>query len=271
MEGFFLKRDAHIHTQYCPHGTNDTIENYIKKAIKLGFKDITFTEHAPLPTNFVDPTPEKDSGMDPHKLISYLDELNTLKEQYKENIHIRIGFEVDYIVGYETETTSFLNIVGPQIDDAILSVHFLKYNDEYTCIDYSEDTLLEFANKLGSVQAVYDLYYETLKQSISADLGKYKPKRIGHPTLIHKFQLAHGESINDDEHIKQVLQLMADNHCELDVNSAGLAKKFCKESYPPLPYIQYAKSLNIPLVFGSDAHQVADLHQFYDEIFPLNN
>ena len=246
MEGFFLKRDAHIHTQYCPHGTNDTIENYIKKAIKLGFKDITFTEHAPLPTNFVDPTPEKDSGMDPHKLISYLDELNTLKEQYKENIHIRIGFEVDYIVGYETETTSFLNIVGPQIDDAILSVHFLKYNDEYTCIDYSEDTFLEFANKLGSVQAVYDLYYETLKQSISADLGKYKPKRIGHPTLIHKFQLAHGESINDDEHIKQVLQLMADNHCELDVNSAGLAKKFCKESYPPLPYIQYAKSLNIP-------------------------
>ena len=30
---------------------------------------------------------------------------------------------------------------------------------------------------------------------------------------------------------------------ELDVNSAGLAKPFCKESYPPPRYIQLAKDL----------------------------
>ncbi|WP_102691049.1 histidinol-phosphatase HisJ [Rummeliibacillus pycnus] len=265
-----MKRDAHIHTPYCPHGTKDSLENYIKKAIKLGFKDITFTEHAPLPTNFEDPTPEKDSGMDPHFIVSYLNELNTLKEQYKDDIHIRIGFEVDYIVGYEVETTSFLNLIGSQIDDAILSVHFLKFNDEYTCIDYSSETFLEFTKKVGSVKSVYDLYYETLKKSILADLGQYKPKRIGHPTLVHKFQLAHGEQIDDDANIKEILQLMADHHYELDVNSAGLAKTDCKEPYPPLRYIKHAKSLNIPLVFGSDAHQVTDLHQYYDKIFPID-
>ena len=265
-----MKRDAHIHTPYCPHGTKDSLENYIKKAIKCGFKDITFTEHAPLPTNFVDSTPEKDSGMDPHLLVAYLDELNTLKEQYKNEIQIRIGFEVDYIVGYEVETTSFLNLVGPQIDDAILSVHFLKYDDAYTCIDYSSETFLTFSKKMGSVQAVYDLYYDTLKKSILANLGQYKPKRIGHPTLVHKFQLAHGEQIDDDANIKEILQLMADHHNELDVNSAGYAKKYCKEFYPSLPYIKHAKSLNIPLVFGSDAHQVADLHQYYDKIFPID-
>ncbi len=266
-----LKRDAHIHTPYCPHGTKDSLENYIKKAINEGFEDITFTEHAPLPTNFVDPTPEKDSGMDPHNLLTYLDELNTLKAKYKDDIHIRIGFEVDYIVGYEVETTSFLNLVGPQIDDAILSVHFLKHDEKYTCIDYSDETFLSFAEQVGSVQAVYNLYYETLKKSIEANLGRYKPIRIGHPTLVHKFQLAHGEKIDDDRQIKEILQLMAEHNCELDVNSAGLAKKYCKESYPPLPYIQYAKELNVPLVFGSDAHQVSDLHQYYDAIFPIKD
>lgn len=266
-----MKRDAHIHTPFCPHGTDDSLVNYIKKAIKLGFKDITFTEHAPLPTNFVDPTPEKDSGMDPIHVTAYLEELNALKEQYKNDIRIRIGFEVDYIEGYEVETTSFLNLVGPQIDDAILSVHFLKFNDAYTCIDYSSDTFLKFVEEVGSVQEVYHLYYETLKKSILANLGQFKPKRIGHPTLIHKFQLAHGENIDDTSAIEEILELMANHHYELDVNSAGLAKKHCKEPYPPIPYIKHAKALNIPLVFGSDAHQVADLHQFYDQLFPIKD
>ena len=55
---------------------------------------------------------------------------------------------------------------------------------------------------------------------------------------------------------------------ELDLNSAGLSKPFCKEPYPPLPFIEYAKSIELPLVFGSDAHVAKDLHQHYNIIFP---
>ena len=42
-----MKRDAHIHSPFCPHGTKDAFELYIEKAIKNGFTDISFTEHAP--------------------------------------------------------------------------------------------------------------------------------------------------------------------------------------------------------------------------------
>lgn len=262
-----MKRDGHIHTPYCPHGSTDSLTQYIEKAIAENFTDITFTEHAPLPQGFIDPTPYKDSGMNPDYLMSYFNELKLLQKKYEQKIRIRIGLEVDYIVGYEEETTRFLNEFGPLLDDAILSVHFLQWHDTYVCIDYSADTFLTFADKVGSVEDVYNLYYNTVLKSIHANLGQYKPKRIGHPSLVHKFQLAHTEKIEDTERIQQVLAEMKKHGYELDVNSAGLSKPLCKEPYPPFSHIDYAKSIHLPYVFGSDAHTVEDLHQHYNVIF----
>lgn len=51
------------------------------------------------------------------------------------------------------------------------------------------------------------------------------------------------------------------------MNSAGLAKKYCLETYPPTTFIQYAKKQGIPLVFGSDAHCADDLHQYYEDVY----
>ena len=261
-----MKIDGHIHSPYCPHGSKDTFISYIEKAIQHAFTKISFTEHAPLPKSFIDPTPDKDSGMDPKLLPLYLQELRTLKEQYKEQIDIRIGLEVDYIVGYEQETMDFLNEFGPLLDDAILSVHFLQYENEYCCIDFSVEEFLHFSEKLGSVQAVYDLYYKTVMQSITANLGPFKPTRIGHPTLVHKFQLAHGEKIDDQQQIKDVLLALKAANYELDFNSAGLSKKYCLESYPPVQYLHFVKSIGLRYTFGSDAHTAADLHQHYDQL-----
>lgn len=263
-----MKRNGHIHTPFCPHGTKDSFEQYIEQAIQAGFEDITFTEHAPLPTNFVDPTPLQDSGMQPKDVDTYIKTLQNLQVQYANNIKIRIGFEVDYIMGYEEETKQWLHTYGPVIDDAILSVHFLKINGEYICIDYSDSVFMDTVQKVGSVERLYHMYYDTVQQSIEADLGTFKPKRIGHPTLIHKFQHAHQETIDDHEQIEHVLQSIKHHNYELDVNSAGYAKKFCLESYPPIRYIEHAKQLQIPLVFGSDAHQAKDFDQFFEELQP---
>lgn len=262
-----MKRDGHIHTPFCPHGTKDGLHAYIEKAILSGFDDISFTEHAPLPPSFMDPTPEKDSGMRLEELHSYLDAIRHAKDAYKNDILIRIGLEVDFIAGYEAETRSFLEEFGPFLDDSILSVHFLRVNGEYFCMDYSKEVFMDLALSAGSVEAVYHLYYDALEASIAADLGRFKPKRIGHPTLVHKFQLAHGEKIDDDQRIKGILEKIADADYELDLNGAGFSKPDCLESYPPVPYIAVAKSLGIPLVFGSDAHSVNGLHQHYDKLY----
>ena len=262
-----MKRDAHIHSPYCPHGTNDALSDYVEKAIIAGFTDISFTEHAPLPATFEDTTPDKDSGMSLSALTAYLDAVEKVKEEYKKDIIIRTGLEVDYIQGYEEETRAFLSEVGPHLDDSILSVHFLKINAQYICIDYSKDVFLEAARMAGSTGDLYERYYDAVEASVSADLGPYKPRRIGHPTLIHKFQLDHGEKIDDQRRIEGLFRNIAQNGYEIDMNGAGFSKPGCRESYPPEAYLPYAKSLGIPLVFGSDAHNVQGLHKHYEKFY----
>lgn len=262
-----IKRDAHIHSPFCPHGTSDPFRAYIHKAIDNGFQDISFTEHAPLPEGFLDPTPAQDSGMKSHELPHYFAALEQLKKEFSGNLRIRSGLEVDFIPGFEQQTARLLDEVGPQLDDAILSVHFLPHKDQWICADFSAEVFMKLVQDLGSVQAVYDLYYDTVEASIKADLGPYKPKRIGHATLIHKFQHDHGETIDDDARIREILQLVKEHGYELDVNSAGLSKPGCLEFYPPLPYIDYARRLGIPLVFGSDAHNAAGLHKYADQFY----
>lgn len=263
-----MKIDGHIHSPYCPHGSTDSFEQYIEKAIANQFTAITFTEHAPLPTGFVDPTPDQDSGMPSEYLMNYIRDLQLLKEKYKQQIDIRIGLEVDFIVGFEQQTKAFLDEVGPYLDDAILSVHFLQHHDTYCCIDFSDDVYLQFAEQVGGMQALYTLYYETVRHSIEAELGEFKPTRIGHPTLVHKFQLAHNEAIDDATQIKELLLFMKQAGYTLDANSAGLSKPLCREPYPSLEWIEFARAINLPIVFGSDAHTAQDLHQHYSVIFP---
>jgi len=263
----YMKRDAHIHSPFCPHGTKDPFELYIEKAIQHGFTDISFTEHAPAPQGFIDSVPTRDSFLEYNLIEPYIIELQQLKKQYAHDILIKIGLEFDFIEGFEKETIQLLNDIGPALDDSILSVHFLLNEKKYTCIDFSSQSFINFSEQLGSFENVYSLYYKTVQKSILENLGKYKPKRIGHPTLIHKFQHAHDAIVDDHEMIENILKLMKDTTYELDVNSAGLAKQYCLEPYPPQRYILLAKEMGIPLVFGSDAHRAEDLHQYYDKVY----
>lgn len=266
MEIFLIKRDGHIHTPFCPHGTKDTFSQYVEKAIELGLKEITFTEHAPLPKGFVDTTPTKDSAMAFDQLPAYLQEIDDVKKAYHQQITIYAGLEVDYLEGFEEETTAFLNEFGPHIDDAILSVHFLKIADTYVCVDYSPDVFEQFIRLSGSIEAVHENYYRTVLQSVKANLGPFKPKRIGHITLVNKFQRRFPIDRKFDDEIDEILDAMAKNKLALDYNGAGTAKPLCREPYPPFSVIKRVKERNIPLVYGSDAHQVKELGQGLDQM-----
>lgn len=261
-----MSKDGHIHSHYCPHGTKDSFQSYVKKAIELGFKEITFTEHAPLPEGFIDPAPTMDSAMVLDDLHTYLNEIEMLKQQFTGQIKINAGLEVDYIEGFEKETKDFLNNVGPHLDDAILSVHFLKMNNQYECMDYSPDVFAKLVDGLGSVEAVHKKYYDTLITSVHSDLGPYKPKRIGHITLAHKFQLKFPITTRFDKEVTELLKAMKEHDYELDYNGAGCAKPLCREPYPPQWVVEKALSLGIPLVYGSDAHQVKDMGQGRDQM-----
>ncbi|MFC5712796.1 histidinol-phosphatase HisJ [Thalassorhabdus alkalitolerans] len=258
-----VDRDGHVHTPFCPHGTLDPLEKYVEEAIKAGLKTITFAEHAPLPLNFEDPVPEKDSAMEFRQLDSYFQEIERVKMKYTSDILIKTGLEVDYIEGFESEVKAFLNEFGPRLDDAILSVHFLKkkQKNEYICLDYSPDSFKELTTIFESVEGVADKYYETVLKSIYSDLGAYKPGRIGHMTLVRKFQKKFTGNTAPKEPILAILNAIQDQGYELDYNGAGTAKPLCREPYPPSWVADEAMKRNIPLIYGSDAHQAKEMMQ----------
>jgi histidinol-phosphatase (PHP family) len=256
-----VKVDGHVHTPFCPHGSRDSFEMYVERAISLNYSAITFTEHAPLPDGFRDTTPDQDSGMDPSRLEDYFDALDIIKKKYKDKVIIRSGLEVDYIAGFEKETEEFLSIYGPRMDDSILSVHFLQHRGKWDCLDFSPDVFESMIGYYGSVDAVYAQYYETVLKSIRSDLGVHKPKRIGHITLVKKFQQLFPASHSFSGDISTILRETAGRGLALDYNGAGFVKEYCGESYPPLDIVKEARALGIKTVYGSDAHMANGLDQ----------
>ena len=259
--------DFHVHTHFCPHGSNDHMEEYVKNAISRDMKFLSFTEHAPLPSVFDDPAPNKDSSMRLEDIEAYFEEGNRLKEIYKDTITIKVGFEVDYLLGFEAETKRFLHAYGADIEDSILSVHMLQApNGEYVCLDFSPDEFGRIIALFGSIDHVYEAYYETLRQAVEADLGKWKPVRIGHLTLIEKFSKLYQATKTFDDIIEEILTLIAAKQYSLDVNTAGFFKDYCGVTYPPAVVMRQAYAKNIPLIFGSDSHTAGHVGKGLEQI-----
>lgn len=251
----FKRKDGHIHTQYCPHGSKDNMANYVEEAIKCGLDEISFTEHLPLPKNFEDPSPLKDSAMEIEKIKEYLKEGQLLQKKYKDKIKINIGVEVDYIEGYEKKIKELLNKYGAFFSDGILSVHMIKGNKGYYCIDFSTEEFQKIIGDLGSLDEVYNKYYDTVIMALESDLGADKPKRIGHLNLVRKFNKEF--PYNYEKHlpkIENILNIIKEKGYELDFNIAGLRKEECGELYIEGKVLDMSIEKGIPMVLGSDSH-----------------
>ena len=247
-------KDGHIHTPYCPHGTDDKFEQYVEKAIKVGLDEISFTEHFPLPKGFTDPAPNNDSSIKLEQLKSYINDVKKLKDRYKDKIKINVGAEVDYVEGFEKEIKSLLDEYGKYLEDGILSVHMIKIKDEYYCMDFSSEEFEKIVNLLGSIESVYNLYYDTLIKAVNADLGEYKPKRIGHLNLVRKYNKKFPYDYSKNKKLEELVKLISEKEYELDYNVAGLFKEDCGEVYIIGYLAELIKKYNVKVVLGSDSH-----------------
>lgn len=247
-------KDGHIHTHYCPHGTKDSFEEYIENAIKNGYTEISFTEHFPLPKNFNDPSPKKDSAPTEDEFKKYLIEAKNMKEKYKDKIKINVGTEVDYIEGFEKEIRENLNKYGKFLDDSIISIHMLKTSYGYSCIDYSIEEFKKLIDDFNGIDNLYKKYYETINNMIFSDLGEYKPKRIGHLNLIRKYCKIFAYDYKEQKILKVLVKNIKENGFELDYNVAGLRKPECGEIYISGYLKELVEKNRIKMILGSDSH-----------------
>ena len=262
-----LKIDGHTHTQFCPHGSGEHVENMIQRAIQLGFEEYHITEHTPIPDRFMkllEPKKELlgDLAMPEHEVDRYIKEMMDVKRKYRNEIKIKVGFEVDYLPTETGWTRNFLQEYGKYCDTGILSVHYMEALNDWRCVDYKPDDVVNhLIPKYGGLENYQQAYYELVEESVLVDLGQYKPMKIGHLSLINKFQKVVGtvnsEGIN--KQLYKLLQLIKERNYCLDYNHAGLFKPLCGETYPPMNIVKQAEQLEIPLVYGSDAHGVVDV------------
>lgn len=87
------------------------------------------------------------------QLGRYIERLTELKEEYRGQLDILIGLEVDYIRAFEHETKAFLDQYGTHLDDSILSVHFLPAGSSYICLDYDEKAFQQIDRLLRQRQS----------------------------------------------------------------------------------------------------------------------
>lgn len=252
------KKDGHVHTPFCPHGTDDQFEQYIHKAIEIGREEISFTEHFPMPHGVTTPEFYEECVLLESRVQLYIEKVKEIKNKYETNIKINLGFEIDYIEGKEEEIKVMLEKYGDEIEDSILSVHFVRFENSYYAVDY----LPEFEallNKVGSIEGIYDIYFRTLLESIKVDLGPFKPKRIGHPTLVRIFNKKYPCEYTNNAILEEIVREIKDKQYEVDYNVAGLRKPYCQEVYPSGNMLKLLSDNNVRMVYGTDAHKSTDL------------
>lgn len=242
-----IKYDYHMHTPLCGHAEG-TPEEYVQHAIKMGLTEIGFSDHAPFVKG-----PLPGVCMNEDQLPTYIDMIDDVRKKYKDQISIKIALEADYIPGYEENTLAIIQSFN--YDYIIGSVHFIG--------DWAFDDPGDVASWSNQdINQVYRDYYSLVRQSAESGLFDI----IGHCDLVKKF--GHRPTEDMTEEIIKTAETFARTSMAIEINTAGLRKKV-NEMYPAIDALRIYREHNIPLTFGSDAHQPHEVGQDFNQALDL--
>lgn len=236
-----MRIDIHNHTTLCNHATGTT-EEYIKRAIELKIDIFGFSEHAPM--NF-----------DQHYRLKledkkfYENDVLSLREKYKQDIKILLGYEVDYLKGdYILD-----EVLNSKVDYLIGSVHFI--NDGWG-FDNPE-FIGQYKSK--NIDTIWEDYFEAITDMAKSN----KFDIVGHLDLIKVFKFLPQKDIKSiaNKALKQIKKA----NMTIEINSAGFRKPI-GEQYPSKELLELCYELDIPITFSSDAHSVEQVGLNYEKV-----
>ncbi len=237
-----MRVDIHNHTTLCNHAEG-SVGEYIERAIELGIDLYGFSEHAPMD---FDPKYRLEFG----QMQEYEAQILAAKAQYKDDIEIVLGYEVDWLPGHMDE-----RVLGADVDYLIGSVHFID--------KWSFDNP-EFLGgwKERDVDEVWQAYFEAVEAMALS--GKFDI--VGHLDLIKVFKYLPKGDIR--LLARDALQAIKKSGMALEINAAGLRKPI-GELYPSKMLLEEAYDMGIGITFGSDAHSVEQVGFAYEEAVSL--
>lgn len=250
--------DYHIHPNYSIDADDFTMEEYCKRGLELGIKEICFTPHFEF-----DPVREhidwfarlggKVVHIGEKWLEEYFREGRQLQERYsQEGIEVKLGLEIGYDVGLEE---AIGKVVEAYPFDLVLgSVH---------CIDHvAISSAKESSGYLPGTDMddVVTKYYSTLARGVESGLFDV----VAHLDLYRRHGAKYfGEQVYQayQGHVEPILESMAQKGLGLEINTSSI-KQGQKEFYPSKEIIKLAWEKGIHIfTTGSDAHRLGELGQ----------
>ncbi len=222
-----LLYNYHTHTSRCGHAIG-LDEEYVIKAIELGIKRLGFSDHVFFP-NLSQPRVR----MDEDEVDDYLSSIHHLQEKYKNQIEIKVGFEVEYLPMFIDQYVDLLKT--KKVDYLILGQHFGQYDT--TIKSYRED-IMRYA---------YDV-----KAAVELGVFTY----IAHPD---HFLLGKKEWDNECEQAARIIfETCEKTGTPLEINILGIRYH---RPYPSKDFFKLSKEYKLKYVLGIDAHDPNNFNQ----------
>lgn len=222
-----LIANYHSHTARCRHASG-TEREYIEHAIDAGIKILGFSDHAP--HNFRMPLYVSPIRMNMAELSDYCETINKLKAEYKDQIEIHLGLELEYS---STDFEALRKIyIDYGIEYVILGPHFI-----------GDEPLGRYAGRKTSKTKHLLNYVEQTIEGLSTGYFTY----LAHPDLINF-------SGNDDIYELEISKLCSaalKYDIPLEINLLGI---YNGRQYPSERFFKIAARTGNKVILGLDAH-----------------
>ena len=237
--------NLHTHTSYSD-GKHSVREN-IESAIKLGMKSLGFSDHCYtyFDTSYCIP---KD------KVGDYIKEVRDLGKEYRDQIEIYLGYELDgYAIMEKRELYDY--IIG--------DVHYVRTPDGLKAVDLSGEEYFSIVNNYfgGDHVALAKDYYEGYAEKIA----QMRPDVLGHIDLVAKYSYVDEQSPKYQKIALEALDASLDVCPILEMNTGAISRGYRKIPYPAPFFFDLIKSKGAKITLSSDSHNANNLIYFFDE------
>lgn len=252
-----LKTNYHNHSKWSDGKYNP--EKTVLRAIELGFDIIGFSDHSPVPF-------KSEWNMRYENLLKYINDINYLKEKYKDQIKIFLGLEADFIDGISY--IKHFKHLG--LDYTIGGAHYLTETFADGTIFNVDDTDEIFQRGLtklynNDIKFLIERYYNAVNQMVEEDT----PDVIAHLDLVEKFNKNHKYFDSKAQWYQEIvdnsLKIIQKSGCIVELNSRSLYKGLLDDFSPKITILQKMLNLKIPVTISGDVHKPEEMELFWEK------
>ena len=216
----------HAHTVRCNHAFG-TEKEYVEAAIQRGLKIFGFSDHTPqyFPGDYY-----THMRMRPYELLDYCAAVRKLQNEYRGQIEIPLGLEVEYYPALWSELLPRLQDAG--IEYLILGQHWSgnEMNEPYNGHPLDDENFL---------------YWYCRQVMDAIETGKFT--YVAHPDLINFV----GDREIYRRHMRQLCRAAKEMDMPLEINLLGMAYG---KHYPTTQFWEIAAEEGCKAILGLDAH-----------------